>query len=205
VHFSDWHGEGQQLPEADLYICTGDMYPDYYGYRSMSTEMAQHESSLEFSEFLPCDAPVVCIRGNHDMRPIKDLFRRSLRVYEIDSSRVSILVRVPVLKNTLKIGGFWGIRNIHPIGKDVIQDVILAKRVESLAYDLDVLITHLPPAGLLSSCGRYDHGLSELRTYLFDHKPKLHCFGHVHESFGLDKFRDTIVSNAATGFNVINL
>lgn len=28
VHFSDWHGVYKKLPEADLYICTGDMLPN---------------------------------------------------------------------------------------------------------------------------------------------------------------------------------
>ncbi|MHB8407781.1 MAG: metallophosphoesterase family protein [Acidiferrobacterales bacterium] len=28
VHFSDWHTEQRHLPEADLYICTGDMLPN---------------------------------------------------------------------------------------------------------------------------------------------------------------------------------
>lgn len=29
VHFSDWHGEWQELPEADVYVCTGDMLPNF--------------------------------------------------------------------------------------------------------------------------------------------------------------------------------
>jgi DNA repair exonuclease SbcCD nuclease subunit len=29
VHFSDWHGQTLELPAADLYVCTGDMLPNF--------------------------------------------------------------------------------------------------------------------------------------------------------------------------------
>jgi len=29
VHFSDWHGQLNDLPEADVYVCTGDMLDNY--------------------------------------------------------------------------------------------------------------------------------------------------------------------------------
>lgn len=28
-HFSDWHGQYRMLPKADLYVCTGDMLPNF--------------------------------------------------------------------------------------------------------------------------------------------------------------------------------
>lgn len=51
----------------------------------------------------------------------------------------------------------------------------------------DVLLTHVPPYGILDfACGKVENiGSRPLREYVQGHKPKLHIFGHVHESYNV--------------------
>ena len=95
-HFSDWHGHARKLPEADLYVCTGDMYPNFpvkdrdkgsYTYRDYLI-VPEHEvqKQREFADLLQSkggfrrflgspDAPVVLVRGNHDFTDLRLMFR----------------------------------------------------------------------------------------------------------------------------------
>ena len=69
--------------------------------------------------------------------------------------------------------------------------------------DVDVLITHTPPAGTLdvSSSGR-SHGCPLLADRMTDISPSLHCFGHVHASAGVaQKGRTTHVNASAVKGN----
>lgn len=64
--------------------------------------------------------------------------------------------------------------------------------------DTDVLITHTPPAGVLDVSS---HGLQLGCSFLAENvrrvSPRLHCFGHVHESTGVLKKNKTTYINAA--------
>ena len=63
----------------------------------------------------------------------------------------------------------------------------LVERFNRIPENVDVLLTHCPPKvmefGMVmsSSWNRYmDYGCDELREAVFNKKPKLHIFGHVH-------------------------
>lgn len=63
--------------------------------------------------------------------------------------------------------------------------------------DVDVLITHEPPVMILdeSDCTHWGNAL--LRARVFQVKPKLHLFGHVHKANGTTTANGIIFSNAA--------
>ena len=70
--------------------------------------------------------------------------------------------------------------------------------------DVDVLITHGPPSGLgtLSTACRHgsppiDVGCRDLRLKVDQVKPKVHCFGHIHEGFGRKLIDGTLFVNAS--------
>jgi len=52
--------------------------------------------------------------------------------------------------------------------------------------DTDILLTHTPPMGVLDYVPRsFEHvGCEALRARVFDLKPKLNIFGHIHEGSG---------------------
>lgn len=67
--------------------------------------------------------------------------------------------------------------------------------------DTDVLITHSPPFGILDrTTSEINAGCPVLLDFVRRIKPKLHVFGHIHESFGQKQFDDepTIFVNAST-------
>ena len=151
------------------------------------------------------DAPVACCRGNHDFTELWPMFGG--RVFEIGDD--------PTLWSrfgTLKIGGVRGMRKHRGRWSDELSDPDFADRARGLPQDLDVLVTHSPPEGILDfmSDGHGHVGSPALRTYVERHDPALtaltaHLFGHIHEAHGLTRLGGTLFSNAATTWNVIDL
>lgn len=69
---------------------------------------------------------------------------------------------------------------------------------EAIPQEVDVLITHGPPAGVLDRTSRGKRvGDHELATALRNIKPRVHCFGHIHESYGTLRQNSTLFCNAA--------
>lgn len=56
----------------------------------------------------------------------------------------------------------------------------------NLPQDIDVLVTHNPPHGVLDKVIHHEHsvGCKFLREAVRVMKPKIHIFGHIHESHG---------------------
>ena len=105
----------------------------------------------------------------------------------------------------------WDADNIADLPDNVhfLQDrgcVIDGVKFYGLAYDhtesmipddVDVLITHEPPVMILdeSECTHWGNAL--LRARVFQVKPQLHLFGHVHKANGTTSENGIIFSNAA--------
>ena len=49
---------------------------------------------------------------------------------------------------------------------------------------LDIVMTHGPPKDVLDGCPRGNVGCRNLLTAIQRVKPRLHCFGHIHEGYG---------------------
>ena len=65
--------------------------------------------------------------------------------------------------------------------------------------DVDVLITHGPPANILDSTFSGTHvGCPRLLKRVKEVKPRLHVFGHIHEGYGIDEEDSTVFVNAST-------
>ena len=65
--------------------------------------------------------------------------------------------------------------------------------------DVDVLITHGPPANILDlSCTNEHTGCLFLLERVKQIKPRLHVFGHIHEAYGRVEENSTIFVNAST-------
>lgn len=225
VHFSDWHAKFVNLPKADLYIATGDFCPNF-PYKVFNSpnlvlnknyETQQQLLWLEqigsWRQFLASpDAPVVVVRGNHDFIDLASAFGGEVFEITHDATRT-------VEYCGLKIGGTRGINYMGNIWNDELHQIEWQKRCEDLPMDLDVLVTHTPPIGILDKCYSVHIGTAELTRYITKRiyagqnvKPlKLHCFGHAHEARGIDKQNDIkagsniIFSNAATTYHEIEL
>ncbi|MGZ4996593.1 MAG: metallophosphoesterase [Methylobacter sp.] len=73
----------------------------------------------------------------------------------------------------------------------------LAKVWAKIPNDIDVLITHTPPYGVLDQVPGGEHvGCEELLKALQRIRPRTHIFGHIHESYGVLKQDGTTFINA---------
>jgi Icc-related predicted phosphoesterase len=64
--------------------------------------------------------------------------------------------------------------------------------------DTDVLITHGPPYGFLDSILNEQHaGCQDLLRKVLTLQPRVHVFGHIHESYGMITRSGTRFVNAS--------
>jgi Icc-related predicted phosphoesterase len=260
-HFSDWHARRTQLPKADLYVCTGDMLPNfpelvfqpdkwqrtqvrwranvheyfgegpghpggtYMGGRVLDPEIEAKYQQRWIREYLKGyrqyfatpDAPVVCVRGNHDFTDLAEAFGGDVWEVNLDPTRTTEILG-------LKIGGCRGIPYIvgewsdeyrdpgkPPEGSPVRPPVGDWDDIRSkLPTDLDILVTHAPPYGIMDVFGLDHWGSRALREYLNERmyvwgKLKMHCFGHIHEARSSRNEAGIIFSNAACSFQVFEI
>ena len=75
----------------------------------------------------------------------------------------------------------------------------LAAKWALIPATTDILITHGPPMGILDRT--YDEravGCEALREALTRVRPRVHCFGHIHEGYGSEARDGTLFVNAST-------
>lgn len=74
----------------------------------------------------------------------------------------------------------------------------LLNKWSKIPIDTDVLITHGPPWGILDVApGNKRVGCELLEQRVKEIKPLIHCFGHIHDSYGARYLNDTLFINAA--------
>jgi len=210
-HFSDWHAVSRPLPEADLYVCTGDMLPNTEppprGIRwpvSHQEEPFQRdwiEAHVKEYAALPAskDKLLFIVRGNHDFVDLKPLFRGwPGPVHEFKDTPESYI------HGGLCIGGFRGVPPISDCWADENTERVLKMKCKALG-PVDILITHGPARGYMDRCDDGDlAGSTAVREYLDGGKTRAHLFGHIHESAGVS-YDGLELSNAATRVNMVEL
>ena len=74
----------------------------------------------------------------------------------------------------------------------------IADHWERIPEDVDFLITHGPPLGILDQLEDSSRvGCPALLRKVITIKPKVHLFGHIHCSRGIDRIDSTVYINAA--------
>jgi len=71
----------------------------------------------------------------------------------------------------------------------------LKEKWDMIPPDVDILVTHAPPAGILDQDGPVSHGCSDLTAAVAALKPKYHIFGHIHSNHGMIKYGPTSYIN----------
>ena len=178
LHISDTHGRHRllhDLPPADVIVHSGDV-----------TDNGEDEEVLDFVEwFESLDyAHKLFIAGNHDT----DLYGATLdglpeSTHFLYNSGIIIeginFYGIPYFVNDVKSGTF-------------------NRMVHAVPFSTDVLITHLPPLGILDSAAMHESSF-ELLQKVYEIKPYLHLFGHSHQDEGIEIIDGITFSNAALG------
>ena len=179
LHFSDTHGKHVglgDLPVADVLVHSGDF-----------TLNGSDEEALDFLEWF-CDLPYkhkIFIAGNHDG-------------CMIDASLDGLPENVHYLNNSgVTIDGvsFYGVPMLAEVVDGEIRHL---ERYDLIDENVDVLVTHCPPMGILDNTdGKILYGSPLLLERLTAIKPKMNLFGHVHEAYGTMEWKGMTFSNAA--------
>lgn len=188
VCISDTHNshKGIALPPGDMLIHAGDATG-----QGLSQEV---ERFLDWFAAQP-HRHKVFVAGNHDW-----LFAR-----HPDTAAHLIAARpgITYLQDSgIEIEGFkiWGSPwqpwfcdwafNLPRDGEAIQQ--VWAK----IPDDMDILITHGPPHGILDQVHGGAHlGCGALRTRLKTVRPRVHVFGHIHDAYGVAQSSSTVYVN----------
>lgn len=156
--FSDTHGHHRdlQVPEgADIIICAGDAVED-------DMKGGEYDDFIEWFSSFPAKWKLF-VPGNHELS-----FERGRAD---DITRKMVACGITVLQDAVEecdgviVGSVSG-------GAHVADD--------DVPYDLDILVTHYPPYGVLDE----EMGSLEILTFVLRSQPKYHLFGHIHATAG---------------------
>lgn len=186
VCLSDTHELHRELdvPNGDILIHAGD-------FTMFSKSVA---AILDFNDWLG-ELPhrrKIHIPGNHEFFLEADPSRRRL------ISNATVLINEGVEVEGLTI---WGSPTTPLLGAafGLSSPPDRVKLYAKIPDDVDILVTHGPPYGILDrSPGTLHHaGCPQLLEAVTKLKPKLHVFGHIHGAHGMMSTENTLFVNAA--------
>lgn len=178
---ADLHGEFPILEGGDLLIIAGDI-----------TGSDHIKQWCAFYEWLKQQKyrKKIMIAGNHDGLLAQSIStKEAMTMIDMEDEDVEYLC-----DNGTELEGWtiWGspwslwFHGINPHCKNFTgSENHLTKKFEKIPHDIDILITHSPPYGVLDECRNGHVGSKYLYNWLkYVGRPYLHVFGHIHESHG---------------------
>ena len=197
VCISDTHGlhgniaYGSKLPKGDVLVCTGDI--------------CRQGTGREVEKFCPWLGKQdykykIVIPGNHDIfmeshpERVRSMIEAAGGIYLCDEG---------ITINGLHFYGSPWSSEIENASREWAFTIpsefpsVINEYWEKIPTNTDVLLTHTPPYKTLDSFKRYGKthhvGCPYLVSALERIKPKLHVFGHIHDSYGKCE-RDGMIS-----------
>jgi predicted phosphohydrolase len=177
-----------QVPHGDVLIFAGDMC----GRGGM-------KSVRRFRDWFIAQphSHKIVVAGNHDWQfqtnkeEARQLFCSYPGVYYLEDNAIMI--------NKFLIHGSPWQPEFCNWAFNLPRGELLARKWENISHEVDILITHSPPAGIMDenaygqSCGCQDlkKRISHLKSL------KLHVFGHIHEGYGRKTIDNITYVNAS--------
>ncbi len=182
-----------EIPDGDILIHAGD-----------ATRSGAAQEVAAFAEWFGGQphAVRVCIPGNHDFAAQDNEveYRQILGLNGVD-----VLIHESRMLGGLKVFGSPWTPWFHdwafnmPKGGGVVAATAARELWDAIPNDADIVITHGPPAGILDRVARGGMGVGcpFLAARIDRVCPKLHVFGHIHESYGRLNVGKTTYVNAS--------
>lgn len=178
VAIADTHGHYPKLPEGDVLVHAGD--GTMMGTEEEIRELDDWFSTLTFKH-------IIYVPGNHDfLFEIENILRNAI-----------VLINQQVVIDGIK---FWGSPYCPTFGAWAFMksDNELNTIWQCIPDDVNVLITHGPPRGMLDrTVAHATVGSLSLLDRVREVKPKYHIFGHIHEAYGNQYNRRTLFANVS--------
>ncbi|KAL3857413.1 hypothetical protein ACJMK2_012087 [Sinanodonta woodiana] len=223
VHVSDTHMMHNEilLPNANILVHSGDFSKASLSrliFRSSAFEELTREIDIYF-EKVPIKHKLL-VAGNHEVsfpgHSANEIQSRLQHVTYLQDSSLEV-------EGIKFYGSPWTSNRWYSLAKAFTEDGRrLIRKWEKIPSDTDVLVTHMPPLNIGDLAAKIIKVLSILRTegacrvcnkrhVDFDHwgcqllldtvlnrvRPKIHMYGHVHESNGVISKDGIVFSNAA--------
>ena len=171
--FSDTHSRHRELrvPEnVDIVICAGDAVED-------NLVGEEYDDFIEWFASLPCKWKIF-VPGNHELS--FELGQADGIIQRMTDKGIIVLEDAIEDCDGVVIGS-------------ISHNVMIAQ--EDIPTDIDILVTHYPPYGILDE----GMGSTEILNFVLHSQPKYHLFGHIHSTAGQEHvFGNTICANIAT-------
>jgi len=225
---SDLHGRLPRIPKAiaessiDIFIDCGDTAPHYNKnwdwndyFQRMCNVPAEASDQLTWLKdtYKPWiektikPKHIIRLNGNHDFADASDVFEHYL--YQ-GSKTITV--------EGIKIGMMTGMGILQGEWFDEISEDEFAQRIEGIDRDIQILVTHMPPHGILDKTSYGDKiGSRSLTKAIFGHlgsEPyfthlQQHFYGHAHEAKGKEEHdidgRKLTFYNCAERFESISI
>ena len=215
VHISDthqWHNY-IELPVGNLLVHTGDMVGNYIHKGHVPMDLVdQFQTFLDWlaQVAVPRYDHIVFIAGNHDTYldkthacPIQ--YHRAMTLIQNYTTQYPTLHYLQdsswVYQGLVIYGSPTTMRRDKKRVSNGFERTVSERQGlwQSIPTSVDILLTHIPPAGMGGS-RLYDAcPLLTQQVYSTSSptRPKLHCFGHVHSQFGIYCHDTTVLSNGS--------
>ena len=185
--FSDTHMRHRnvRIPDGDILIFAGDM--------AVCRTIQDVAGFNEFLSGFPHPHKIL-IGGNHDhlLAESPELGRKLLKdVHYLQDEEL-------IIEGIKFYGSPW-----QPTFNTAACDAFALPRGDAMRRkwqlipdDTDVLITHVPPCGIMDEDGGISHGCSDLLQTVQRISPRFHIFGHIHNYYGRKKIGATTFINS---------
>jgi len=195
IHIGDIHGDLSVFykacsEEGDVIVSTGDFFVDAPGKLfpySKNIELAKHFQGGFFGANKKtiieavAGRPFIYVNGNHDFADIKE-------------AGFTNAIRMQFTEDPIEVAGFtwWGFEGMpYSYGNwnNEIKPHVVERMLEAIPENVDMLITHAPPKGMLDvAYGDLRLGWEGLLEKTFRMEGlKAHLFGHIHEAVGFER------------------
>jgi Icc-related predicted phosphoesterase len=186
VCIADVHNFRPELPKGDILVVGGDL-------TDMGT-MDQTFMALDWIAEQPHEVKIIT-PGNHDF-----FFQTNTATSRKQCEELGIVLLMDEEYHTHGLH-FWGAPWqpwFHNWAFNLERGPDIAEKWDLIPMDTDVLITHGPALGHLDDNPMgWAVGCEDLMRTVGQVKPRLHVFGHIHHSYGVQHTRDTLFVNAS--------
>jgi predicted phosphohydrolase len=175
-----------EVPDGDVFVHAGDMV--------RAGTLDELEGVAAWISGLPHRYKVI-VAGNHDWC----FDRERAAAIALFAGGITYLQDQEALIDGVR---FWGSPwqpEFNDWAFNLPRGAALADKWALIPDNVDVLITHGPPAGFGDSSGvNGRQGCEDLTRAVRRSKPSLHMFGHIHEDGGVWRDGDTLFANVTT-------
>jgi Icc-related predicted phosphoesterase len=173
------------VPDGDVFVHAGDL--------CRRGELDELRDAMTWIRGLPHRHKIV-VAGNHDWA----LVREPAAARDLMTGAIYLQDEIATVDGITVWGSPWQ-PEFNDWAFNLPRGPALAEIWNKMPVDLDILITHGPPAGIGDRpvSGRRV-GCADLWTRVADARPRLHLFGHIHEDGGFWREGPTSFANVTT-------